>query len=187
VIGPLAGLIVAIPLLGFGLTQSQPVTSIQSASIFDFEALDPKVSLGLAVFSKLVLGSNLGMHQAINLHPIAVAGWLGVLFTAFNLMPVGQLDGGRMVHAVFGQRTGAIIGQITRFLLLLLAIVPPVGQPHLLLCACILFFLPVTDQPALNDVTDLDNNRDWVGLGLLVCLIVIVLPAPKLVMTWLNL
>jgi membrane-associated protease RseP (regulator of RpoE activity) len=184
VIGPVAGLIVALPLLLLGLTQSSVVALTQTQpSLLDFQALDPKFSIGLALLSKLALGSSLLAGKAIKLHPLAVAGWLGLLFTAFNLMPVGQLDGGRMVHAMFGQRTGAIIGQVSRLLLLLLSAVPP---HHLLLWAILLFLLPATDEPALNDITELDSTRDWVGLLLLAGLLLIVLPAPKMLVGWLG-
>jgi membrane-associated protease RseP (regulator of RpoE activity) len=63
------------------------------------------------VLSKWALGSALAPKMAINLHPVAVAGYIGLVVTAFNLMPVGQLDGGHIVHAMFGQRTGIAIGQ----------------------------------------------------------------------------
>jgi len=71
--------------------------------------------------------------------------------TALNLMPVGQLDGGHIVHAMFGQRIGIAIGQIARFLLLLFFV-----QPGFFVWAFILFFMPIADEPALNDVSELD-------------------------------
>jgi membrane-associated protease RseP (regulator of RpoE activity) len=182
-IGALLGLIFALALLTWGLFHSSVVPLTKAGTIFDFEALKPQYSLLLAVLSKWALGSRLTATSAILLHPVAFAGWLGVLFTAFNLMPVGQLDGGRIVHAVFGQRKGAIIGQITRFLLLLLSI----NQPHLLLWAVLLFFLPVMDEPALNDVTELDPLRDGMGLLALLALAAIVLPPPPLLLSWLGL
>ena len=85
---------------------------------------------------------------------------MGLVITAFYLMPVGQLDGGHIVHAMFGHRTAAIIGQSSRFLLLILSFV----QRELLLWALLLFLIPIRDEPALNDVTELDNKRDlsWV-------------------------
>lgn len=182
VFGSLVGLVAAVVLLGVGLAQSRVVGFPDHASVFKFEALLPQYSLLLTLVSKGILGEALTAKNAIALHPIAVAGWLGVLFTAFNLMPVGQLDGGRMVHAVFGQRTGAAIGQISRLLMLLLSLM----QPHLLLWAVLLFLLPTVDEPALNDVTELNNTRDVIGLIALALLIMIVLPAPKIVLNALG-
>ncbi len=185
VIGALAGFAIALPLLYWGLDHSSVVAlpPKPGAGLLSFEALNPKYSLVLAALGKLALGGELVAQKAINLHPIAVAGWIGVLFSAFNLMPVGQLDGGRMVHAMFGQRTGAAIGQISRLLLLILSF----AQQHLLLWAIFLLLLPATDEPALNDVTELDNSRDVIGLLALALVLLIILPAPKVVLAWLNL
>ena len=97
----------------------------EGSSLLNFEALDPAASLMLALLSKLMLGARLGADQAIHLHPIAIAGCLGLVVTALNLMPVGQLDGGHIVHAMYGQRTGAIIGQVARLLVVLLVFVHP--------------------------------------------------------------
>jgi membrane-associated protease RseP (regulator of RpoE activity) len=89
-------------------------------------------------------------------------------------MPVGQLDGGHIVHAMFGQRTGAAIGQISRLLILILAW----KERELLLWAIILLLMPAIDEPALNDVSEIDNWRDLYGLLSLVLLVSIVLPPP---------
>ncbi len=181
-IGSLLGLGVAIGLLAWGLTLSTVVPVPKTPSIFDFEGLKPQFSLLLACLSKWALGGALTADKAIGLHPIAFAGWLGVLFSAFNLMPIGSLDGGRIIHAVYGQRVGATIGNVTRWLLLILAVV----QSHLLLWALLLFLLPVMDEPALNDVTELDGSRDLIGLLMLALLVVIVVPAPAVVLGWLG-
>jgi membrane-associated protease RseP (regulator of RpoE activity) len=182
-IGSLLGLGVAVVLLTWGLTLSTVVPVPKSPSIFDFEGLKPQFSLLLACLSKWALGGTLTADKAIGLHPIAFAGWLGVLFSAFNLMPIGSLDGGRIIHAVYGQRVGAIIGNVSRWLLLALAFV----QSHLLLWALLLFLLPAMDEPALNDVTELDGSRDFIGLLMLVLLVLIIMPAPAMVLGWLGL
>jgi membrane-associated protease RseP (regulator of RpoE activity) len=182
-IGSLLGLGVAIGLLAWGLTLSTVVPVPQSPNIFDFEGLKPQFSLLLACLSKWALGGGLTVDKAIGLHPIAFAGWLGVLFSAFNLMPIGSLDGGRIMHAVYGQRVGAIIGNVTRWLLLALA----VGQSHLLLWALLLFLLPAMDEPALNDVTELNGPRDLIGLLTLALVVVIIMPAPTFLLGWLGL
>lgn len=184
-VGSLLGLLLAIALLAVGLTQSTVVDAIanRAPSIFDFEALKPQYSLLLACLSKWALGAQLLPNKLIALHPIAFAGWLGVLFSAFNLMPIGSLDGGRIVHAVYGQRVGAIIGNVARWLLLALSMT----QSHLLLWALLLFLLPAMDEPALNDVTELNGWRDFTGLVMLALVLLIIMPAPASLMAWLGL
>lgn len=181
--GPLSGLVVALPLLVWGLAHSTVVPLPQRAGMFNFDALDPSYFTLVAIVSKLVMGAQLSADMAIKLHPVAIAGYLGVLVTALNLMPVGQLDGGHLVHAMFGQRKGAAIGQVSRFLLLALSL----AQPHLLFWAILLFLLPVGDEPALNDVTELDNRRDFIGLMALGLLLLIILPTPRAIIDLLNL
>ncbi|NER39898.1 MAG: site-2 protease family protein [Oscillatoria sp. SIO1A7] len=181
--GPLAGLLVTIPILIWGLGLSTVVDLPERGGMLSIEALNPTFSLLLTLLTKLALGSEFAADRAIELHPIAVAGYVGAIVTAFNLMPVGQLDGGHIVHAVFGQRTGAVIGQAARFLLLALSLM----QPDLLFWAIFLFFIPIIDSPALNDVTELDNWRDFCGLLALGVLLLIILPAPPLVTNLLNL
>jgi membrane-associated protease RseP (regulator of RpoE activity) len=180
--GPIGGFLVTIPVLIWGLVYSDIVPMPPKMNMLNFEALDPRFSLLFAVISKIALGSKLVADQAIALHPVAVAGYIGLIITALNLMPVGQLDGGHMVHAMFGQGKALIIGQITRILVIMLAVV----RGEFLLWAIILIFMPVTDQPALNDVSELDNGRDFLGLLALVLLIVILLPLPPTVAQWLN-
>lgn len=180
--GPLGGFIVALPLLFWGLTQSQLVPLPPRPDLFNLQALDPSFSLLLTLLSKLALGSRLTADQALKLHPVAVAGCLGLVVTALNLMPVGQLDGGHIVHAMFGQRIGTVIGQISRFLLLGFALV----QSHLMAWAIFLFLISASDEPALNDITELDDRRDFLGLLALGLLLLIVLPTPAFISGWLN-
>lgn len=181
-VGAFLGLSVSIPLLAWGLVQSNVVALPSQGGLFQFQGLDPRFSIVLAIFGKLAIGRELTPDAAIRLHPTAIAGWVGLMFTAFNLMPIGQLDGGRMIHAVFGRRIGARIGRISRFLLLGFAIV----YPHLLLWAVLLLLLPALNEPTLNDVVEVDSFRDIVGLMALVILILLVLPAPKLLTTALG-
>lgn len=181
--GPLSGLVATMPLLWWGLAHSSVVPAIATANILDFNVLNPTASLMLTLMSKLALGDALTVNTAIKLHPVAIAGCLGLVVTALNLMPVGQLDGGHIVHAMFGQRTGAAIGQVARLLVLVLSLV----QPDLLPWAILLFFMPVVDEPALNDVSELDGKRDLWGLFALSILLLIVLPAPRFIAQALSL
>ena len=174
--GPLAGFIVTIPFLIWGLANSSVVTLSEKSNMLNFDSFNPRFSLLMTLLSKLTLGSALTANVAIDLHPVAVAGYLGVIVTALNLMPVGQLDGGHIIHAMLGQQAAIAIGQVARFLLLGWSLV----QPGFLLWAIMLFLMPVNDEPALNDVTALDDRRDFGGLLAIALLIAIVLPMPRL-------
>jgi len=180
--GPLGGFIMTVPLLLWGLSSSEIVPLAEESALLNINSLDPRSSLLMTLFCKMALGNDFGAEAAINLHPVAIAGYIGLIITALNLMPVGQLDGGHIVHAIYGQRTAVIIGQISRFLMLLLALV----EPSFLIWAIILFFMPLIDEPALNDVTELDDIRDILGFLALVLLVTILLPLPATFTDFLN-
>jgi membrane-associated protease RseP (regulator of RpoE activity) len=96
--GPLAGLLVAIPVLAYGLSLSEvkPLVGVGSQE---------GNSLLYAGLKYLVKGTFLPSHgMDVNLHPTAWAGWAGLLVTMINLLPVGQLDGGHVATAYFGNR-----------------------------------------------------------------------------------
>ena len=179
--GPLAGFIVTLPILVWGLMHSDLTVlpeklTTMSQGAFDLHSslFNPRFSIFFAGMSRLIFGQALLNTLAIHLHPVAIAGWLGLVVTALNLMPFGQLDGGHIVHAMYGQRVGVIVGQICRVLVLLLSFV----QPYLLFWGILLLFMPAVDEPALNDVSELDSYRDIIGLLALTLLLLIVLPVP---------
>jgi membrane-associated protease RseP (regulator of RpoE activity) len=174
VVGPLAGSIVTLPILIWGLAQSTTVP-LENTDTASFDALDPRISLLLSLLSKLALGEQFKAGMALDLHPLAAAGCVGLLITAINLMPLGGLDGGHIVHAVFGQRTAIAVGQVARILSLLFALV----HPHFWIWAIVLWLIPLIDRPALNDVTELDNWRDLGGLLCLTLFVLMILPLPS--------
>ncbi len=185
--GPIVGFIATIPLLIWGLSHSTIVDLTDNSGLLNFNSLNPRFSFLFTLISKLVMGNALIANKAIDLHPIAVAGYLGLILTALNLMPVGPLDGGRIVHAMYGRWKGAAIGQIARLLLLVMSIIQLPKNPELFIWAIFLFLIPVIDEPALNDVSELDNYRDLWGLLTIALLILIILPTPNSVINWLNL
>ncbi len=180
--GPLGGLVVAVPLLWWGLSQSATVPIQENGTMLKFDALDPRFSLLFAVISKLAMGEAFTKGMAIDLHPLAIAGYIGLIVTALNLMPVGQLDGGHIIHAMLGQRSAIAVGQFARFAMIVLAFI----ERDYFLWAIILLLMPINDQPALNDVTELDNRRDLLGLFSMAILIMILLPLPGALATWLQ-
>jgi membrane-associated protease RseP (regulator of RpoE activity) len=94
--GPLAGLIVAVPVLVIGLMYSK-VEPISGPGIHEGQCL-----LYLAL-KRIVLGPIPETHDVI-LNHTAFAGWAGLLVTSINLIPVSQLDGGHIAYALFGPR-----------------------------------------------------------------------------------
>ena len=172
--GPLAGFLVTLPVVLWGLAHSQVVDLTEESSLFNFQSLDPRGSILLALLSKLALGNTLQMDQGLALHSVAIAGCLGLVLTALNLMPVGQLDGGHIVHAMYGRWGGAAIGNIARVLVAAMAFI----QAEYLLWALLLIFMPSRDDPALDDVSELDGLRDAFGLIAMALLVLLVLPMP---------
>lgn len=97
VAGPIAGFVVAVPLLLLGLSMSKPlapVTGVESLGI-GFPAVFRLAHWILTPSSATAVP--LGQ---LALHPIAVAAWVGMFATALNLLPGGQLDGGHIVYAI---------------------------------------------------------------------------------------
>jgi membrane-associated protease RseP (regulator of RpoE activity) len=110
--GPLAGLAVAIPVLIVGLMRSD-----LGPRVHEVGALMEGNSILYAVAKRLIKGAWLPSADAdVNLHPMAYAGWAGLLVTMINLLPIGQLDGGHVATAFFGNRYGRFAEWLRRVL-----------------------------------------------------------------------
>jgi membrane-associated protease RseP (regulator of RpoE activity) len=190
VAGPLAGLVLAIPLLLWGLSIAQ-VDSIPANATVMLEG-----NSVLYYLSKwLVFGQplpNWATRQDVLLDssPVVSAAWFGLLVTAINLLPLGQLDGGHAMFALFGEKARyvnqAAIGILT---LLALASLPPlqrvlpwlqaIGYEGWFLWLLLIFLLiGPYHPPALDDVTTLDPRRRWVGYLVIAIFILIFVPVP---------
>jgi len=97
--GPLAGFAVAVPALFIGVAMSHVV-----AVPPDFNGFELGEPLLFKIAERLLWGS-ISDPYSLNLHPIAFAAWFGLLATALNLFPIGQLDGGHICYAVLGPRS----------------------------------------------------------------------------------
>jgi membrane-associated protease RseP (regulator of RpoE activity) len=111
--GPLAGLVVAIPVLVAGLIQS-PVEALPSAGSSGLVLVEGKSLLYAGI--RYALKGPLPPNADVMLSPLALAGWVGLLVTMINLLPVGQLDGGHIAYALFGARQNAISRVVRRSL-----------------------------------------------------------------------
>lgn len=110
--GPVVSFLLSIPLLVVGLRLSGPVAGWASVgSPFAVEFAGQPIWLGNGPLLHLAaVAAGLGPlgQDPILLHPVAFAGWLGLFVTALNLLPLGQLDGGHVLYALFGERQGAV-------------------------------------------------------------------------------
>jgi membrane-associated protease RseP (regulator of RpoE activity) len=102
--GPLAGFIVAVPLLWIGLAHSHPVAEpgVSGMVVYftseTWQLGDSIVTLLVRHLSGYASGGGGG---AVALNPVAVAGWFGIFVTTLNLLPMAQLDGGHILYAAF--------------------------------------------------------------------------------------
>jgi membrane-associated protease RseP (regulator of RpoE activity) len=112
--GPLAGLVVAIPVLILGLSLSEVHPSAQTGYYQEGQ------SLLYWLLKRAVLGPIPEGHDVF-LHETAFAGWAGLLVTMMNLLPWGQLDGGHVAYALLGERHHRIALWMRRGLLLIFA------------------------------------------------------------------
>jgi membrane-associated protease RseP (regulator of RpoE activity) len=174
VAGPLAGLVFAVPALLIGLHFSHVIPG-GSQDMFDSNGVQIGSSVLLACLAKISLGASASDH--LSLHPLAFAGWLGLIVTALNLAPIGQLDGGHISHALFGSRQAQKISTVAMALLFLLAMFV---WPGLIFWAFIVFFIAGTrDTPAANDVTPLEPGRKLLGYFTFLLLLLIIMPVPR--------
>lgn len=102
--GPLAGVLVAIPVLLIGLARSSaaPAGPVLPLAHQYLGFQDGYIFIGDSLLMALCRNL-LGMHGAVHLDLVAMAGWVGLLVTSLNLLPLAQLDGGHIAYAMFGR------------------------------------------------------------------------------------
>lgn len=175
VAGPLAGLLVAVPALLIGLQNSEVLSPDVEPSRSMMGGTSVGSSLLFALISKVVIGEQLHDGNVLRLSPLAFAGWLGLLVTALNLLPIGQLDGGHIARAMFGRRVGEIISSVAMWSLFLLALFV---WPGLLFWAILVFFIAGRGTPPLNDLTPISPRRMGLGYATFLILALILIPLP---------
>ena len=126
VAGPLVSFALSLPVLVAGLNLSEVIPALDSGTYpFRVLFLGESVLLGNSAVLQLATWATVpGLEpgQAILLHPLAFAGWLGIFVTALNLIPLGQLDGGHILYALVGPRQRTL-GMVFVFLLIPLGLV----------------------------------------------------------------
>ncbi|MCY4027357.1 MAG: site-2 protease family protein [Acidobacteria bacterium] len=177
--GPIAGFVVAVPALFAGVSLSQ-VTPAQPA-LAEATVLYLGEPLLFQAATWIVWGDVLPGHT-LNLHPMGFAAWFGLLATALNLFPIGQLDGGHISYAALGARSTAVtIGGIA--LLALLSIFSLAWIPWTVLLLVTLLVFGPRHPRTLDDAVPLDRRRRLAALGTAAIFAVCFTPTPIVIGT----
>lgn len=163
--GPLAGLVIAVPLLALGLLLGR----VGEANPF---ALAP-----FAAWLQSVLRPDLTVGMTIEPNAFFMAGWVGLLVTGLNMIPVSQLDGGHICYAVFGQ-AGNWVARAALVTSIMAVIIS--GQDNWVALIVIVAFLGVDHPPIRDERQRLDAFRTALGIAAFAIPILTFMPEPLL-------
>lgn len=172
--GPLAGLVVALPVLVYGLATSELVTLPPNAMLEGNSIL--YLLTKYAIFGQILPSDGID----VQLNQVAWAGWVGLLVTGINLIPLGQLDGGHIALTLFGNRARLLFWPIIGALLLVTAYSFINGTPAFtwLLWIGLLTLMGRTYAEPLDNVTPLDPKRRVLAACTLLLFVLVFVPLP---------
>lgn len=167
--GPIAGFIVAVPIVFIGLATSQ-VIPISPGGYVEGNSL-------IYMFAKLLIFGEILPNGEVDVlvNQLAWAGWTGLFVTALNMLPVGQLDGGHVLYSLLGHRARIAYWPI---LIVLIGLSVIFWQLTWGLILLMLFFFGRFYAVPLNDITPLDPTRRWIAIAALVIFVLSFTPVP---------
>ncbi len=166
--GPLAGLVVAIPILVLGMMQSQVAPVSPGEGGFG----EPLLFQWLA----LILAPPRGPGTDILMNPLLMAGWWGLLITAINLLPMSQFDGGHILYGLFGPAHKWLAWGVFVFALAAFAL-QAISLNYILMVG-VAFLMGIEHPPALNDLTPIGTPRRVLGVLTLLAFFILFTPFP---------
>lgn len=165
-IGPIAGFVVAVIVLSFGLHNSEIVLEDATAGWMLGDSL-------LIKFLSWLFAGPLPEGHTIVLSEAAFAGWVGLLVTMINLLPIGQLDGGHIIYGLFGRKQHKI-GKLFLVLMLVLGF----WWPGWWFFGVLVFLFGVNHPPTINDTIRPSKATRVIGLAAIVIFIISFIPVP---------
>ena len=166
--GPIAGFIISVIATIIGLNMSEIVSSAQAKG-----ALNLGDSLLFSLLSRIVLGVT-PSDSDILLNPVAFAGWIGLFVTSINLIPVGQLDGGHIAYALFGEKHTRLSFMLI-FVMVLFGVFLWEGW---FVWAVLLLILGLRHPPVIYWEVPLDSKRKFIGWLAFIIFILTFIPTP---------
>ena len=170
--GPIAGFVIAVPALFLGLSMSHVVRVPVDT---------PLLELGeplLFKFAAWVLWGTQPDGYSLNMHPMGFAAWFGMLATALNLFPIGQLDGGHISYSVLGPRWSTVVTFATVTVAAGLAFFATTWVVWIVLMVAMLIVFGARHPRVFDEHMPLDRTRLWLALFALVMFILCFTPAP---------
>ncbi len=166
--GPLAGLVLAIPITMAGIVMAQPVRDVTASGMWFGDPLLVKALIPL-LRPELPPGTELYMNALL------MAGWVGLLVTGLNMLPVSQLDGGHVAYALLGNRAHAL----ARLLILAAMVFIVIYEQYGWLLMLVLVMMIGTDHPpTADDRAEIGPWRRLLGFASLAIPIFCLAPIP---------
>jgi len=172
VAGPIAGFVALVPFLYWGISLSSVVQVAPNADVIYFG--EP---LLYKLFAYLHFGA-LPSGKDVLIHPMAFAAWFGMLATAMNLLPFGQLDGGHISYAVLGNRSWivSLATLVTTIVMLIFESLSWLSMAVIMLAMA--WFLGLGHPRLVDDHEPLDAGRRLIAILALVIFVVCFTPVP---------
>ena len=171
--GPIAGFLVAVPVLLMGMHMS---TVVRVPENFPGEVFELGEPLLFKAAEWLTFGS-IPAGYSVNMHPMAFAAWFGMLATALNLFPIGQLDGGHISYAVFGRRS-TMLTMVMVPCLVGLSFVSTSWVVWTVLTVGMLLVFGPRHPRVIDEEMPLDSSRLWLAAFALLMFVLCFTPAP---------
>jgi len=171
--GPIAGFLVAVPVLLMGMHMSTVVLVPENFRGDVFELGEP---LLFKAAEWLTFGS-IPDGYSVNMHPMAFAAWFGMLATALNLFPIGQLDGGHISYAVLGRRS-TLVTMVMVPCLVGLSFVSTSWVVWTVLTVGMLLVFGPRHPRVFDEETPLDSSRLWLAAFALLMFVLCFTPSP---------
>jgi membrane-associated protease RseP (regulator of RpoE activity) len=167
--GPIAGFIVALPVLIYGIY----ISKIASVAIPNTGGIQLGESLALKLFTLLIKG-RIPQGLELYLSTEAFAGWLGLFVTSLNLLPIGQLDGGHVFYAVFGDKGK----RVSDFLIIVMALMGYFWLGWLFWAFLLYFLLGKKHPPTIDESIALGLTDKIVCIVCAIIFVLTLMPVP---------
>lgn len=178
--GPIAGFVVLVPFLIYGLARSIPTSVvIADPMTTNWVLYVPGKSLLFQGVQALLLGRE-SLGTMLDLHPFALAAWVGLLVTSLNLLPLGQLDGGHILYSVLGRAQRKVALPLWALLVL-----GGFYWPGWFVWSFLVLLMRLGHPPVRDEARPLGRGRMLLALVALLMLVASFMPVP-VEMVWIQ-